>query len=207
MKRLTSRIATLRAARRAAARGFTLVELLAAIVLIAVLAAIATPSFIAIMRDRRVTQVAVTIGDTYREARSRSLARGIAVAVLWQSDGAGKGTLQVRETVVLPPGQGLPKGCHNADWSDLSLDTRMVSKQNYASSQFELAAIKAKGESGADAPVAQICFAGGRSYVRYGDAGTFASLKGVPRFEVLNTRTNYARTVFVPPNGVARLAL
>ena len=182
-------------------------ELLAAIVIIALLAALATPSFIAIMRDRRVTQVAVSLADTYREARSRSLARGIAVAVLWQSDGAGKGTIEIREAIVPVPGMGTARSCHTADWTTASIDTRMVTRQSFASTIYELAGIKLLSEGGLESPVGQICFADGRAYARYSDSGVFASLAGVPRFVVTNTRTNVERTVFLPPNGVARLAL
>jgi type II secretory pathway pseudopilin PulG len=184
------------------------VELIASIVIIALLAALATPSFIAMMRDRRVAQVGVALADTYREARSRSLARGIAVAVRWQSDGAGKGTISIRETIVLPPGQGTTKACHTADWSSGSADTREVAIQNFAVSPFELASIQLFSEAGAGSPFGETCFApDGRTHVRYSDAGVFLPLTGVPRFEVTNTRTQLKRTVYLPPNGVARVAL
>jgi prepilin-type N-terminal cleavage/methylation domain-containing protein len=189
-------------------RGFTLVELLAAIAIIAVLASLATPSFLAIIRDRRVTQVGILTADSYREARTRSLARGIAVAVRWQSNGAGKGTLEIREAVVFAPGQGTTKGCLTADWSSASADTRRVSAQDFAASVYELASIQLMTEASAASAFGETCFTpDGRAYVRYADNGAFVAQTGVPRFEVLNTRTNLKRIVYLPPNGVARLAL
>lgn len=189
-------------------RGFTLVELLAAIVIIALLAALATPSFIAMMRDRRVTQVAVSMADTYREARMRSLARGIAVSVRWQSNGTGKGTLETREIDVSTLAQSVTKACHTADWSTASVDTRQVTIQDFAASIYELASIKLVSEAGSDSAFGETCFAAdGRTYVRYADGGAFVPLTGVPRFEVLNTSTNQQRIVHLPPNGVARLSL
>jgi type II secretory pathway pseudopilin PulG len=182
--------------------------MLAVIVIIGLLATLATPSFIAMMRDRRVTQVGVMMADTYREARTRSLARGLAVAVRWQSDGNGKGTLEIREAIMLLPGLGKPAVCHTADWSTASADTRRVSVHNYASSIYELAGIKLVTEGGVDTPFGEMCFAPeGRTYVRYSDNGVFTALTGVPHFEIINTSTQLKRTVYLPPNGVARLAL
>jgi type IV fimbrial biogenesis protein FimT len=52
---------------------------------------------------------------------------------------------------------------------------------------------------------AELCFSPrGRTFLRAGDA--FTELAGVPRFTVTNSGTGLERTVFLPPNGVARLA-
>lgn len=208
VKRSTLSIAPPKRSPRASMRGFTLVELLAAIVIIALLAALATPSFIRIMRDRRVTQVGISIADTYREARSRALARGIAVAVRWQSTGGGKGKLEMRETLVLPPGQGITKSCHTADFGPSSADTRRVSLHDFNASIYELAVMKLVTESGSDSQFGETCFApDGRTWIRYADGAVFLQQTGVPRFEVVNSQTNNTRVVFLPPNGIARLAL
>ncbi|MEZ4302226.1 MAG: prepilin-type N-terminal cleavage/methylation domain-containing protein [Polyangiaceae bacterium] len=189
-------------------RGFTMVELLAAIVIIALLAALAIPSFIGMMRDRRVVRAALYMADTYRDARSRSLARGIAVSVRWTSDGAGKGIVELREATVFAPGAGLTRTCQTADWSSGSTDTRQVYSYNFAGTTYELAAMKLYDEGGVAVSFGEICFSPeGPAYVRYTANGTFASLAGVPHYEITNTRTGVLRTVFVPPNGVARLSL
>lgn len=188
-------------------RGFTLVELLAAVVIIAVLAALATPSFIAMMRDRRVTGAAQILADSYREARAESLRRGIAVLVRWRP-GGGKGSVEIREAVVPLAGTAVIKGCTTADWSSGSIETRSVSLINLATPRYELAQIQLKDEAGQDASFSDVCFApDGRTYKTYAEGGSPDLLTGVPYFEVKNTQTTTIRKVFVPPNGIARMQL
>jgi type IV fimbrial biogenesis protein FimT len=55
---------------------------------------------------------------------------------------------------------------------------------------------------------AQVCFApSGRSYFRTTTGGTFRPITGILTFNVTNAFTGSVRTVFLPPNGVARLQL
>ena len=189
-------------------RGFTLVELLAAIVIIGLLATLATPSFIAMMRDRRVATAGVIVADLYREARTRSLARGNAVIVRWTPAAGGKGTLEMRETIILPGGVGVVRSCNNADWSVLSADTRAVRTVSFIGTTYELVDMKLVTEAGVDATFGETCFApDGRTYVRYIANDAFAPLVGVPRYNIDNKNTGFKRQVFLPPNGVARMAL
>lgn len=192
---------------RAGRRGFTLVELLAAIVIIGLLTALATPSFIAMMRDRRVASAAVILADTYREARTRALARGNAVLVRWTATGNGKGTLETRETMVQPVTLGPSKSCTGADWTAGSADTRAVYTLNFASSTYELASIQLVTDGGADTGLGEMCFSpDGRTWIRYAN-GPFSPLTGVPRYDVDNKSNGFRRQVFLPPNGVARVGL
>ncbi len=190
-------------------RGYTLVELLAAIVIIALLAALATPSFIAMIRDRRVVRAGLFVIDTYREARTRGLSRGIAVLVRWRADGTGKGAMQIRESIIVAAGTGaVTKGCTKADWSDASTETREVSKLDFAGSAYELAEMKLFATDGSESQIGDVCYApDGQAWVRYSDSGGWTQLTGVLRYEVTNTRTSFKRLVFVPPNGVARYQL
>jgi type IV fimbrial biogenesis protein FimT len=185
-----------------------MVEMLAAIMIIAVLAALATPSFIAIIRDRRVVRAGLYLADSYREARTRALSRGNSTLVRWRSDGAGKGTVEMYETIVSTTSASVPKACNTADWSIGSSDTRVISIYDFAGTTYELANMKLFSEQGAETAIADICFApDGRSFVRYTDSGAMSPLTGVLHYDVVNTRTNFRRVVFVPPNGVARLQL
>ncbi|MBK8256043.1 MAG: type II secretion system protein GspH [Polyangiaceae bacterium] len=185
-----------------------MVEMLAAIVIIALLAALATPSFIAMMRDRRVVRAGLQIAETFREARMRSLARGVAVTVQWDGAASAKGVLKTREALIVAAGQGLTKSCLTADWSAASTDTRPLSVHNFEQGIYELAQLKLVDMGGSDQTFGEICFApDGTAHVRFSNAGPFVPLTGVPSFKVKNTKTNVERIVFVPPDGIARFAL
>jgi len=189
-------------------RGFTLVELMVSVVIIALLAAMATPSFVAMMRDRRVVRAGLLLADTYREARSRTLSRGIAVMVRWRAGAGGKGTIEMREAVVAP-GQGVAATCQSVGaWTTGSVVTREISSFDFAGPTYELANLLFLTESNASTPFADICFSpNGVTCATYLENGVCNRLAGVPRFDVTNTLTTMKRTVFIPPNGVARLQL
>jgi type IV fimbrial biogenesis protein FimT len=184
------------------------VELLAAIVIIALLAALATPSFIAMIRDRRVVRAGLFIIDTHRESRTRALSRGVAVLVRWRADGTGRGAVQMREAIIVAAGTGAAKGCTKADWSDGSAETREVTKLDFATTAYELAQMKLFSTDGVESQIGDVCYApDGQAWVRYSDNGGWTQLTGVLRYDITNTRTNFKRVVFIPPNGVARYQL
>lgn len=178
------------------------------IVIIALLAAMATPSFVAMMRDRRVVRAGLMLADTYREARTRALSRGNAVMVRWTAGATGKGTIETRESIIAPAGLGVATGCLTSSWDAASLNTRPVSSFDFSGPTFVLAEMKFFSETNAEATLGEICFsAQGTTYVRYVDNGVWAPLAGVPHYNVTNTNTTLNRVVYVPPNGVARLQL
>jgi type IV fimbrial biogenesis protein FimT len=194
--------------RARSARGFTLVEMLATIMIIALLAALATPSFIAMIRDRRVVRAGLYLADSYREARTRALSRGNSTLVRWRSDGAGKGTVEMYETIVSTTSAAVPKTCNTADFSLGSTDARVITTFDFAGTTYELANMKLYTDANAETTIADVCFSpDGRALVRYTDSGGMVPLTGVLHYDVINTRTNFKRVVFVPPNGVARLQL
>jgi Tfp pilus assembly protein FimT len=185
-------------------------ELLASIVIIAVLAALATPSFIAMIRDRRVVRAGIQLADVYREARTRALSRGNAVIVRWQAGVGSKGLVEMRESVIAAAGAGTAAGCRTSatQWANGSATTREVKAFGFPGNTYELAQIKLFSEANAEAAFGEVCFAAdGKTYVRYVDNAVFTQLKGVPHYEVINTQTTVKRLVYVPPNGVARLQL
>jgi prepilin-type N-terminal cleavage/methylation domain-containing protein len=67
----------------AAAKGFTLVEMMAVVALIATISALAAPSVIRQARARRLQRDALEVLSILQEARSRSLGRGAATRVVW----------------------------------------------------------------------------------------------------------------------------
>jgi type IV fimbrial biogenesis protein FimT len=80
--------------------------------------------------------------------------------------------------------------------------------QSFVGARYELAGLAFHDEVDGAQGFADMCFsARGRTFVRYTDGGAFTPLTGVPRVNVTNTSTQLLRTVFIPPNGVARMAL
>lgn len=194
-----------------------MVEVLAVIILIAILAALAAPSFVNLMRDRRVNRAAQEAAAIVRLARTSAL-KSEAANVRWTAAGgqAGMGMLSVREAVIASAGAPIPT-CNGTDWTDSSTASRLVatfepgSRKNPSdpsSGDYGYAAVELLDRDGAVRPYAEICFTGrGKAFIRYAHNATFEALKGVPRITVNNTRTTFLRTVFIPPNGAARLAL
>lgn len=62
-------------------RGLTLVELMAVVVMVAILAAIGTPSFVSLLRTNRVDSEIHSMVSTLQVARSEAIKRGLPVSV------------------------------------------------------------------------------------------------------------------------------
>jgi len=198
--------------RYAGARGFTLTEMLAVIVLIGILSAAAAPTFINIMRDRRVNRAAMAVADMYRTARTRALGRGMPVLIHWDdSKGARIGSSGVL-SIVEPDVAGYPdvnSSCTSINWNTVLNAKAPFMSFDVGSGFYERAALTFLDDTGAARKQADICFSPrGRTYI--GAGGALTELAGVPSFTVVNSAsaggTGLVRTVFIPPNGVARLA-
>lgn len=192
-------------ARRRRSQGFTLIELLVVVVIIGIAAALATPSVVHQMRERRSRDAAQQIAQVYSGARMRAMGRGSAVLVRY----AG-GTFQVRESVEGALAQARKKNqCISAPGAGC-LSTQWATAVNWreVSSFTPLTGITVTARRGAQAPTAiQVCFTpGGRSFLSTIDTPPTAPFTGSLEFAVQRD-VGLLRRVVLLPNGNARLAL
>ncbi len=199
---------------RSRQRGFTIVELLTVIGVIMILSAAAAPSFVRLMRDRRVNAAAIEVADMYRVARTRAMGRGAAVMVRWNqaallpSAAFPDGHFAMREaTIGAGAGAALPtSSCFAPDWSDASTTSRRVRSFDERAPQFNPAAATFHLPNGTVEAYAELCFTPrGRAFIRFDPTAAFTPLTGVPRLDVVNLSTQLRRRVLLPPSGIARV--
>ena len=198
--------------RRRTVRGFTLTELLAVVAIIGIIAALASPVFVRILRDRRVASASNHLAEFYRTARARAMGRGGAIMVRWDgqhafpspADPAGHFTMleAIRDAACPEPASS----CMAANWSANSPTSRYVATFDERSSTYEPAVADMFDPADAQQQFVELCFSPrGRTFVRYAAAQSFTPLNGVLRVSVRNDKTGMTRQVIVPPHGVARV--
>lgn len=195
-------------------------ELLAALAIIGILAAAASPVFVQTMRDGRVSSAANQIAELYRTARSRALGRGACVWVRWDENHAlptltdPEGRFTMREAIASLGGtcaSPLPStSCINTDWTS-GAESKFVAAFDDQAPQFDPAeasvfTVDAAGNETEQTDVEVVFSPRGRTFIRIGGpGGSIAPLRGVLRIEVENTQTTFTRQVVIPPNGAARV--
>jgi type IV fimbrial biogenesis protein FimT len=186
-----------------------MVETLAVVAIIGIMAAVASPVFVNQMLDSRANRLAMQVAETYRLARSRAMGRGAAVLVRWDSSlgMASKGQLSTWEAIT--PGSLPSPSCLTTSWTVGSPQNRNIDLLDAGSRIFQNVTVGFRQPGGAAAPFSEICFTPrGFSWSRINSGNAFTQLTGVPSFVITNpTSAGKIRTVLVPPNGVARIAL
>jgi type IV fimbrial biogenesis protein FimT len=209
-------------ARPLRSRGFTLAEVLVVLAMIAVLVVAASPTFVKLMRDRRVNRAAAQLVDFMRSARTMAIGRGQPMLVSWNGNGVlpqnhpgGTGYIEVDEPIVV--NNAAATTCATTQWRN-AMYTQPVWTFDIQNGRYDYTAITFYNVDGTTAAGADICFSPtGRMYLRTGAAGNvtgaFSPVLGVPSFAVFNLDTNpgsflgAARWVYLLPNGVARMQL
>jgi prepilin-type N-terminal cleavage/methylation domain-containing protein len=193
--------------------GFTLIEVLMVLAMVSLLVVAASPTFVNLLRDRRVHRAAMAIVDYFRIGRTSAIGRGQPIMVSWNSLGSagmgGVGQIDVHEAIPTNVGTApiIASTCNAVTWDAFQpwrgLD---LSHQGL----YEYAGVTAYDDNCNQIDYAEICFSStGRMYLRTGSAGAATGpyhqvIAGIT-FSVLNIKTGLLRPGFVPPNGVARL--
>jgi len=196
------------------------------VVIITALAALAIPSIIRQMRDRRTRQAAEEIASLYRQARLRALGRGSAVMVRYRS--SDNGFFEVREAVLGGAGTcaALPTtNCASTLWDQDATKangSKLITQFNPAAGVYDgVTSIAHASQVGGSPQVAgladlvadtgvanlDVCFTPmGRTLFR--TTGTIsdplAPMTGVPAVTVSRNTGGLTRIVLIPPNGLAR---
>jgi type IV fimbrial biogenesis protein FimT len=187
-------------------RGFTLLELVAVVSIITIFAALAIPSAVLQLRDRRVQEYARRIGLVYRQARMHALGRGSAVLVRFNG-----GDVTVREARTGNTTGGddcadLPVSTCRFDWADLNLSREIDGVHKPTGGELSSLAVALTDSADTTVPALDVCFTPmGRAFARTSFTGTFAPNASAYIASVSRPGAGRTRRITLLPNGTARL--
>jgi len=196
------------------------------VVIIAILAVIAVPSFAKRLRGRHLLQIAGRMADVYRGARARALGRGAAVLVNLNLATGDFQALEGVEGTNTAKGFGATKstcanlptrGCLTNDWTNVSAGATVGTARvvdNIPNASITATVTLPSGTVQTSGVVA-VCFSpAGRTYITSSAApktpDVWQALNGAAVIDITSTDPNNLTVrdyqVIVMPNGTTRLA-
>ena len=188
-------------------RGFSLLELVAVVSIITIFAALAIPTAVVQLRDRRVQEAARRIGLVYREARMHALGRGSAVMVRF--NGGDVTVLEARVGTAVGGDANcvdLPVSSCRIDWTQLANYREIDGFHKATSGEMSTLAVALSDSDGNAVGSLDVCFTPmGRAFARTSFAGTFAPIANAFVATVSRPGAGRTRRMALLPNGTARL--
>jgi len=182
--------------------GFTLVELMVVVVIISVIAALATPGIMARVDNYKARSLAEQLAATYRLARLRAMGRGSAVVVRFD-----EGTITVLEGI--KGSAAVAAGCQNLPAPSCTTPaTRfdVLGTLNQTIESYDSQGAGSYTVTSALGTWSDVCFTPlGRAYTRTAVATAFTQLLTPTTLSVSASSGGLTRQVVVLPSGTARV--
>lgn len=183
-------------------RGFTLTEVIVVIFLIALLAAIASPSFVRVMRDSSMSRMNMQLAEIYRRAYIESAAQS-TILVRWTGGNTPNIEYVTATLDTAQPTLVSPRRCNSITWT--APEHRKQTFRFAASFIPEFATLSFTDNTNQERQFAEICYSQRRAQIRFDGVSAFVDMPGAARLSVKNVQTNVMRRVLIPAFGLPRL--